>query len=896
MYMPTTNNTVVDKKKLSKFQAHTRSVDLNETSVSSQKTSNASFLKIGPAIPSDERKKLYKRSNTSLNLGAVTQTSNTQYLYDFVILKPDQNGSIIISRSQKQKEKDPDRITLDRKGLVSIPLIEGEERLRLLSLQHNLITNLEHFKCQSFPYLVFLDLYDNQLEKVCGLENIENLRVILMGKNRLKKIDGFQCLKQIEVLDLHGNKITQISGLSNLNKLKVLNLAGNQIRVIGAMDLNGLTALQELNLRRNRLKKLLGFADTPNLMKLFLSNNELKSIEDISSLAQSAKIKEISIENNPILLGGDCISFLVSYLPQLLKLNSMQINEQVKKAAMAWRRNKETTNTAFMDLTSDVCLNVKREEVISNARTNWELLRSQTRCLSTKVSGIPKVLKNLQPDTDFFLTPITKSEIKHHSKLRVKNLKVSVLPDKKLQLIRSSSQDTESLQNTSSCSISINDYFKLPPILVPIITKMEQETNRLRRSGSLSSLFENFDRSSYSCYSQTSNTSTDEEEIEEDGDFLQKKDFNHKSYDFADDGLIEDVEKCSPISEKEAKNTLNTDSSSNLSSSLSSITLPNNLEGESISLKKSERNIRSAHPSKSSQVLKLKARASTAKPKKRFSPPVVTKDREQGGDYLIEICGRYLNIYGQGALRFIDKSWNVSKAGDIITAKFNYLNFNNIVGALHKLKVRFPNVEKFVFKETNIHCLGQLNALAEAQGLSSLFIEEEGNPIYLKKWRTYAIFRLSHWGLKYINDVEVTKEEIEEANIEYQSLSDMVLWSLPDIQLEPLLTRLRIDIKQSEQTAKKWLLSADPELKSVVSKEALQWKKRTTPQEDLVIRQKAKIHISSLLEEMSHTVHKLRLLDHQGPSIIHEIVCNTLLDYSHMDLYMKQKLQELMNI
>lgn len=66
-------------------------------------------------------------------------------------------------------------------------------------------------------------------------------------------------------------------------------------------------------------------------------------------------------------------------------------------------------------------------------------------------------------------------------------------------------------------------------------------------------------------------------------------------------------------------------------------------------------------------------------------------------------------------------------------------------------------------------------------------------------------------------------------------------------------------------------------------------------QEDLVVRQKARAHISSLLEEMSHTVHKLRLLDHQWPSIIQEIVCNTLLDYSHMDLYMKQKLQELMN-
>lgn len=122
---------------------------------------------------------------------------------------------------------------------------------------------------------------------------------------------------------------------------------------------------------------------------------------------------------------------------------------------------------------------------------------------------------------------------------------------------------------------------------------------------------------------------------------------------------------------------------------------------------------------------------------------------------MIEICGRYLNIYGQGALRFIDKSWNASKAGDIITVKFNYLNFNSIVGVLHKLKVRFPNVEKFVFKETNIHCLGQLNALAETQGLISLFIEDEGNPIYSKQWRTYAIFRLSHWGLRFINDVEV---------------------------------------------------------------------------------------------------------------------------------------------
>lgn len=92
---------------------------------------------------------------------------------------------------------------------------------------------------------------------------------------RIRRIEGLNSLMKMEVLDLHGNQITQVGGLSTLSELKVLNLAGNQIRVIGTYDLQGLRSLQELNLRRNRLKHLLGFGETPKLQKLFLSNNEL---------------------------------------------------------------------------------------------------------------------------------------------------------------------------------------------------------------------------------------------------------------------------------------------------------------------------------------------------------------------------------------------------------------------------------------------------------------------------------------------------------------------------------------------------------------------------------------------------------------------------------------------
>jgi hypothetical protein len=38
------------------------------------------------------------------------------------------------------------------------------------------------------------------------------------------------------------------------------------------------------------------------------------------------------------------------------------------------------------------------------------------------------------------------------------------------------------------------------------------------------------------------------------------------------------------------------------------------------------------------------------------------------------------------------------------------------------------------------------------QGITSLTINEEGNPIYRKAWRQYAIYRLEHWGLLYINN------------------------------------------------------------------------------------------------------------------------------------------------
>ena len=114
--------------------------------------------------------------------------------------------------------------------------------------------------------LVFLDLYNNQIEKISNLDGLKSLTVLLLGKNRINYIAGIVSVKTLRVLDLHGNRITQITQkICQLIELRSLNLAGNLLRQIQLNDFAGLCCLKELNLKRNRIKKINVSDDLHNL-------------------------------------------------------------------------------------------------------------------------------------------------------------------------------------------------------------------------------------------------------------------------------------------------------------------------------------------------------------------------------------------------------------------------------------------------------------------------------------------------------------------------------------------------------------------------------------------------------------------------------------------------------
>jgi leucine-rich repeat-containing protein 49 len=126
------------------------------------------------------RKYLFLHNNCRLGLYQSEDDERYRYLLKKGIVRrvedenkiifaelPEIPGVLVIYRKPSERMANPDRLNLDKRELTHMPLLEGEERLRLLNLQHNHITQIENLV--SLPNLIFLDLYNNQIKEISHL-------------------------------------------------------------------------------------------------------------------------------------------------------------------------------------------------------------------------------------------------------------------------------------------------------------------------------------------------------------------------------------------------------------------------------------------------------------------------------------------------------------------------------------------------------------------------------------------------------------------------------------------------------------------------------------------------------------------------------------------------------
>ena len=213
---------------------------------------------------------------------------------------------LVVYRRPHCRMKSLSKLNLSQRDLPHIPLFEGEDNLKYLSLELNRITKID--KLISLNNLIYLNLYGNFINEIENLLNVNKLRFLLLGKNNIEKIKNLNALTELEVLDLHSNKIKTIENIFFLKKLKVLNLANNQISSF--VDLAYNKNLEELNIRKNLIEIIPNLDDFQMLKKINLGKNLIKKVDYLKELQKLKYLQEIVLEGNPVLNVTESLKYI----------------------------------------------------------------------------------------------------------------------------------------------------------------------------------------------------------------------------------------------------------------------------------------------------------------------------------------------------------------------------------------------------------------------------------------------------------------------------------------------------------------------------------------------------------------------------------------------------------
>ncbi|KAI9719434.1 MAG: Protein phosphatase 1 regulatory subunit sds22 [Candelaria pacifica] len=167
-------------------------------------------------------------------------------------------------------------------------------RSQKLCLRQNQISSI-HLPSNLAPTLNDLDLYDNLISHIKGLDDLEHLTSLDLSFNKIKHIKNVGHLKQLKDIYFVQNKIQNIKGLEGLTNLRNLELAANRIREIE--NLETLTRLEELWLGKNKISELKNLSPLVNLKILSIQSNRLTSIQGLDGLES---LEELYISHNAL--------------------------------------------------------------------------------------------------------------------------------------------------------------------------------------------------------------------------------------------------------------------------------------------------------------------------------------------------------------------------------------------------------------------------------------------------------------------------------------------------------------------------------------------------------------------------------------------------------------------
>lgn len=190
----------------------------------------------------------------------------------------------------------------------------------------------------------------------------------------IEKMDSsLNTLVAVKHLSLSTNCIDKMISLPNLKNLEVLSLGRNQIKKLSGLEEIGAT-LRELWISYNSISTLDGLHPCVKLQTLYMSNNKIKSWDELTKLTQLPELKNLLLVGNPIYEGfskKEVCPMVLKRLPNLGSLDGEMItgdsmvDEVLEKVKNLMIEKYGDIESAFKALTVDHAAGLDQAEFMA---------------------------------------------------------------------------------------------------------------------------------------------------------------------------------------------------------------------------------------------------------------------------------------------------------------------------------------------------------------------------------------------------------------------------------------------------------------------------------------------------------------------------------------------------
>lgn len=224
-------------------------------------------------------------------------------------------------------------LNLEQNNLTHFGGIVNLVHLKVLCLNHNRIETMVPKKPG-----VSSPLYANKQSESLELPRVlEKLEVLHLGYNDINNLAALQLcrLPSLKALFLQGNEITKVEGLQDCNELRELVLDKNKIKSFNENSFQGQWKLTELHIEENRLRELSYLESLVSLQRLYIGLNRIQDSKELEKLESLTKLFELSVIGNPVAKRLMHRPMLVFKLPHLLSIDGIPVtNDERAKAEL----------------------------------------------------------------------------------------------------------------------------------------------------------------------------------------------------------------------------------------------------------------------------------------------------------------------------------------------------------------------------------------------------------------------------------------------------------------------------------------------------------------------------------------------------------------------------------